>query len=186
MILDIKTLTTEITDNIRDIVKNLATKPGLTIIMVGDNSASEVYVRNKLKTCETVGIHGKLIHLSADVTSDTLRETIHGLNKDPEVNGILVQSPLPDHIDAQEIFDCIDPLKDVDGFSSANMARLYAGDETGLVPGTPKGIMGILFHYFERTKNKEQRIKNGLLSDSDEENSSLHTSIFNLKSRALE
>lgn len=84
-----------------------------------------------------------------------MKKLIDTLNKDDSVDAILVQSPLPDHIDAQEIFDCIDPEKDVDGFSSINMARLYSGDETGLVPGTPKGIMRIIEQYAKEIKGKD-------------------------------
>lgn len=112
--------------------------------MVGDDSASDVYVKNKIKTCKTVGINAHLISPEKSSTSESIKDIIHKLNKDTSVDGILVQSPLPPHINAQEIFDCIDPMKDVDGFSSTNMARLYGGDETGLVPGTPKGIMKII------------------------------------------
>lgn len=138
MILDIKTLADSLTDKVRITVKNLKTIPHLTIIMVGDNSASEVYVRNKIKTCESIGIKATLLHLPDIITSRELIKHIHTLNKDHGIDGILIQSPLPTHINAQEIFDTVDPQKDVDGFSSTNTARLYSGDESGLIPGTPK------------------------------------------------
>lgn len=85
-----------------------------------------------------------MVHLEESISQQELLEEIKKLNQDKAVTGILVQSPLPEHIHAQEIFDCIDPKKDVDGFSSQNMAQLYSGDESGLVPGTPKGIMKII------------------------------------------
>ena len=144
MILDIKTLATSLTKEVEWAVKKLTSTPSLTIIMVGNNSASDVYVKNKIKTCKTVGIDANLIHLGSSVTQEELKKTIKELNKNWTVDAILVQSPLPAHINAQKIFDSIDPMKDVDGFSSVNMARLYSGDESGLVPWTPKGIMKII------------------------------------------
>ncbi len=144
MLLDIKTLADSLTGTIRETVKNLKSTPHLTIVMVGNNSASEVYVKNKIKTCESVGIKATLLHLPESIEEKTLIEHIQKLNTDTEVTGILVQSPLPKDINAQRVFDIIDPEKDVDGFSSTNTARLYSGDESGLVPGTPKGIMKIL------------------------------------------
>lgn len=148
MILDIKTLADSIIRDIEMAVKNLHTTPSLTIIMVGNNSASEVYVRNKIKTCESIGIKATLLHLPDTTTQWSLSDHIQKLNADETVHGILVQSPLPSSISAQEIFDTINPLKDVDGFSSTNIARLYSGDETGLIPGTPKGIMKIIKQYW--------------------------------------
>jgi len=144
MILDIKTLADSFIENVRNTVKNLKDQPHLTIIRVGENSASEVYVRNKIKTCESVGIKSTLFHPPETITQSELARYIQAINNDVSVHGILVQSPLPSHINAQEIFDLIDYRKDVDGFSSINTARLYSGDENGLIPGTPKGIMKIL------------------------------------------
>ncbi len=130
MILDIKTLATKLTHEVEQRVKEMKSTPSLTIIMIGENSASDVYVKNKIKTCLSIGIDARLIHLPDSVTSDTLKTTIETLNTDDTVDAILVQSPLPNHIDAQEIFDYIRPTKDVDGFSSTNMARLYSGNES--------------------------------------------------------
>ena len=147
MILDIKTLADALTQDIRNQVQTLKQKPHLTIVMVGDNSASEVYVRNKLKTCESVGIGSNLIHPEASISQEDLQEEIRKLNHNTDITGILVQSPLPPHINPQAIFDTIDDKKDVDGFSSINIARLYSGDESWLIPGTPKGIMHIIGDY---------------------------------------
>jgi methylenetetrahydrofolate dehydrogenase (NADP+)/methenyltetrahydrofolate cyclohydrolase len=155
MILDIKTLADSLTQKIRDDVQQLKQKPHLTIVMVGNNSASEVYVRNKLKMCESVGIWSHLLHLEESISEDELLENIKQLNQDENVTGILVQSPLPKQINAQTIFDTIDAKKDVDGFSTTNIARLYSGDESWLIPGTPKGIMYIIEHYFQ-TKGNEK------------------------------
>ena len=159
MILDIKTLTDKIIRDIEIAVKKLNTTPGLTIIMVGNNSASEVYVRNKIRTCESIGIKTALLHLPDTTTQSSLADHIQKLNADETVHGILVQSPLPSGISAQEIFDTIDPLKDVDGFSSTNIARLYSGDETGLIPGTPKGIMKIIEHYFQKLQTTNYKLQ---------------------------
>ena len=144
MILDIKTLADSLIEKVRNAVQEMKNKPHLTIVMVGSDSASEVYVRNKIKTCENVGIEWTLLHLPENTTLQELSQHISTLNQNPEIDGILVQSPLPSHIEAQKIFDLIDPKKDVDGFSSTNTARLYSGDESGLIPWTPKGIMEII------------------------------------------
>ncbi len=144
MILDIKTLADSLIKDIGETVKKLKTKPHLTIIMVGKNSASEVYVRNKIRTCEKIGIKATLLHLPDTISEDKLKTYIQDLNNDETVHGILVQSPLPKNIHAQRIFDTLDPEKDVDGFSGTNIARLYSGDETWIIPGTPKGIMRII------------------------------------------
>lgn len=144
MILNTRDIAEAITDDIRKQVWEKKTQPSLTIIMVGNNSASEVYVRNKIKTCESIGIKWILLALAENITEEELLEHIQKLNQDKTIDGILVQSPLPVHIDAQKIFDAIQPDKDVDGFSATNIAKLYSGDETGLVPWTPKGIMEII------------------------------------------
>lgn len=148
MILDIKTLANTLTVNVGEEVKKLKQKPHLTIIMVGNDSASEVYVRNKLKTCENVWIESQLLHFEDSITEEQLLAEIKALNDNNDVDGVLVQSPLPKHINAQMIFDTINAQKDVDGFSSFNIAKLYSGDESCLIPGTPKGVMEIIKNYF--------------------------------------
>lgn len=119
--------------------------PGLTVIIVGDNPASQVYVRNKHKTCEELGIRSDVIALPEDSTKDQLLDTIDRLNADPAVNGILVQLPLPSAIKSheQEILERIDPLKDVDGFHPFNVGKLVTGAPT-LVPCTPAGCVKML------------------------------------------
>jgi methylenetetrahydrofolate dehydrogenase (NADP+)/methenyltetrahydrofolate cyclohydrolase len=151
MILDIKTYAQTLMEEIKKTVAGLKNTPHLTIVMVGNNSASEIYVRNKIKTCKSVGIGTDLLHLDETISEKELIEHIEKLSSSP-TDGILVQSPLPKHIHAQTVFDAIDPQKDVDGFSSINTARLYSGDELGLTPGTPKGIMKIIEHYFAENK----------------------------------
>ncbi len=144
MILDIQSLASECISDITWEVKKLSTLPKLVVIMVGDNPASAVYVRNKIRKCAEVDMLWEVLHFEDTVTQDNLIREIQTLNSDSSVTGILVQSPLPSHIKAQEVFNMIHPLKDVDGFSAANIAQLYAGDDSGLMPCTPKGIMKII------------------------------------------
>ena len=119
--------------------------PGLTVIIVGENPASQVYVRNKHKTCEELGIRSEVVSMPEDATKDQLLETIDRLNADRNVHGILVQLPLPTAIKAheQEILERIDPLKDVDGFHPFNVGKLVTGSPT-LVPCTPAGCIKML------------------------------------------
>ena len=119
--------------------------PGLTVIIVGENPASQVYVRNKHKTCEELGIRSEIVALPEDATKDQLLDTIDKLNADRNVHGILVQLPLPTAIKAheQEILERIDPLKDVDGFHPFNVGKLVTGSPT-LVPCTPAGCVKML------------------------------------------
>ncbi len=117
--------------------------PGLSVILVGNDPASEIYVKGKRRDCEEVGFHANFQHLSANLTQEELEERVEALNEDTRIDGILVQSPLPPHIDEDRIIDRIDPLKDVDGFHPYNIGRL-ALRRPVLRPGTPKGIMQLL------------------------------------------
>jgi len=144
MILDIASFAHSFLSDIAWEVQKLRVQPKLVVIMVGDNPASAVYVRNKIRKCAEVGMQWEVLHFDVDISEDDLIHKIETLNQDNSVDGILVQSPLPSHVDAQKIFNYIHPLKDVDGFSAANIARLYTGDETGLLPCTPKGIIKII------------------------------------------
>ncbi len=117
--------------------------PGLAVILVGSDPASEVYVRGKRKDCDEVGFHSNVQHLSDHVTQQDLEERILALNEDDSVDGILVQTPLPAHIDEDRIIDCIDPDKDVDGFHAYNMGRL-ALRRPAFRSCTPKGVMMLL------------------------------------------
>ncbi len=120
-------------------------RPGLAVILVGQNPASAVYVRNKRRACEEAGILSRAYDLDADVSEGELLERIDRLNADPEIDGILVQLPLPGHIDEQTVIERIDPIKDVDGFHPENMGRL-ALRLPGLRPCTPRGVMTLLHH----------------------------------------
>ena len=119
--------------------------PGLAVVLVGDDPASSVYVRNKRRACARVGFRSLDFDLPASTGENELRELIARLNVDPEVHGILVQLPLPAGINATAIIDCIDPHKDVDGFQAVNVGRL-ALRQRGLRPCTPKGVMALLAH----------------------------------------
>ena len=127
-----------------DTVKKQGIEPHLAVIIVGDDPASHVYVNSKIKTCERLGIRSTHIALAADVTEAVLREHIHTLNDRTDVHGILVQSPLPDHMDETALTDLIHPNKDVDGFHPENLGRLVQGRTNGMLPCTPSGIMRML------------------------------------------
>lgn len=120
---------------------------GLAVIMAGNNPASEIYVKNKIKACETAGIYSRTIKLDENVTEKDLIEEIEKLNKDDKIDGILVQLPLPAHIDELKIINAISPEKDVDGFHSVNLGKMIIGDKTGFLPCTPYGIMQLLDEY---------------------------------------
>lgn len=127
-----------------DAVKKQGIEPHLAVIIVGDDPASHVYVNSKIKTCERLGIRSTHIALAADETEAVLREHIHTLNERTDVHGILVQSPLPDHMDETALTDLIHPNKDVDGFHPENLGRLVQGRTNGMLPCTPSGVMRML------------------------------------------
>ena len=117
--------------------------PGLAVVLVGDDPASAVYVRSKDRAAVAAGIAGRTIRLPADTTEAALLATVAGLNADPDIDGILVQLPLPPQIRQQAVIEAIDPAKDVDGFHPMNVGRLHDG-RPGLVPCTPLGVMRLL------------------------------------------
>jgi len=117
--------------------------PGLAVILVGENPASQVYVRNKVKACQESGLHSLLEKYSEDMSEKALLERIESLNQDPSIHGILVQLPLPLHIDAQRVIEAISPNKDVDGFHIASAGALMTG-MPGFWPCTPYGCMKML------------------------------------------
>ena len=117
--------------------------PGLAVVLVGDNPASQVYVRNKVKACEDVGFHSVLEKYDAGMTEAELLARIEALNNDPAIHGILVQLPLPRHIDDHKVIEAISPLKDVDGFHVASAGALMVGD-VGFKACTPYGCMKML------------------------------------------
>ena len=124
-------------------LKNQGITPGLAVILVGDNAASKTYVSNKQKTCEALGMNSRLLSFEADLTESELLQTIHSLNEDPSIHGILVQLPLPVHIGESAVLAAIDPTKDVDGFHPISVGKMMLGQETFL-PCTPYGVMKLL------------------------------------------
>jgi len=127
-------------------VSELGFKPGLAVIWMGDNPASEIYIRYKQKACERVGFHSELIHLSENQSQQDLLETIEQLNQNPDIHGILVQMPLPEHINSEAVLEALAPAKDVDGFHPINAGYLLAGHPR-LTPCTPLGIIRMLSFY---------------------------------------
>ena len=127
--------------------------PHLVAILVGTNGASETYVAAKVKACEEVGYRSTLIRAEETISSMRLLEIIRELNGDPEVDGILVQLPLPKHISEEEVIKTIDPNKDVDGFHPNNVGSMVLG-QPSFIPATPYGIMLLLEHYKVETKSK--------------------------------
>lgn len=121
-------------------------RPGLVAVLVGDNPASQVYVGAKLKACAEVGIVGQLMELPAQTTEAELLDLVRRLNEDPDIDGILVQLPLPTHISEDQVIATIHPSKDVDGFHPINMGRIAKG-LTALPPATPAGVMELLRRY---------------------------------------
>jgi len=119
-------------------------KPGLAAVLVGEDPASAVYVRSKGKACEEAGMHSVTIRLPADTPEAELLDTVDRLNADPEINGILVQLPLPKHINSEKVLRRIDPSKDVDGFHPVNVGKLVTGDKTAFRPATPYGVQQML------------------------------------------
>lgn len=146
-LLDGKKLAGEIKDKLRKEVAEMKKKGRdvcLAVIQVGDDPASSVYVRNKMKACEYCGIVSDSYVLGEEITTDELTSLIHLLNLDPNVNGILVQLPLPSHIDEGVVLNAIAPEKDVDGFHEINVGKLTIGKEDCFVPCTARGIIELL------------------------------------------
>jgi methylenetetrahydrofolate dehydrogenase (NADP+)/methenyltetrahydrofolate cyclohydrolase len=133
----------EVSDGIKEYKRYRGIAPGLAVVLVGDDPASQVYVHNKVKSAKAVGLVSIEYRLPEDSSQQTLNTLIDRLNNDPSVHGILVQLPLPEHLDANAVIDAIDPLKDVDGFHPLNVGTLALGRPT-LTPCTPLGCMIIL------------------------------------------
>ena len=142
-IIDGKAVAARLRGKVAEAVQALPYRPSLTVILVGDDPASTVYVRNKERAAKEVGFESNTIRLPVDTSQSVLLACIAQLNEDPSVDGILVQLPLPSHIDAGSIVRAIDPLKDVDGFHPENVAALALGTPR-LVPCTPRGILLLL------------------------------------------
>ena len=142
-IIDGKKIAENLRNTIAEEVKQFSRPPGLAVILVGDDEASQVYVRNKSKACVEVGFYSDQIHKSANITEEELLSEVNRLNENQTIDGILVQLPLPSHIDSNKIIEAIIPEKDVDGFSSENVGKLSL-NKPFISPCTPKGIMKMI------------------------------------------
>lgn len=142
-IIDGKQIAKDLRIKIANEVKTLKRPPGLAVILVGEDPASAVYVRNKERACKEAGFFSDKIIKSENTTEEQLLEEVERLNNNPHIDGILVQLPLPSHINANKVIEHISPLKDVDGFHSENIGKLMQ-NKSHLRPCTPKGVMTIL------------------------------------------
>jgi methylenetetrahydrofolate dehydrogenase (NADP+) / methenyltetrahydrofolate cyclohydrolase len=146
MILDGKKISSEIRDELKIEVMRLREKnvvPGLAVVLVGENNASQIYVKNKEKACAQVGIHSEIVNFPENVSEGELQKKIDELNSNQKIHGILVQLPLPKSIDAKKIIESIDPEKDVDCFHPVNLGKMFL-NQVGFLPCTPAGIIELL------------------------------------------
>ncbi len=144
----------EVAARVSDLKEQQGLVPGLAVVLVGEDPASKVYVRNKHRACEQVGFHSEVHRLAADASHAEVLKMIESLNANPQIHGILVQLPVPDQVDSDEILTAIDPAKDVDGFHPVSMGDLMAG-RSHMVPCTPLGVMRMLEKYGVELKGKE-------------------------------
>jgi len=147
-LLDGKSLAAAVRANVKQSVAALAARgirPGLAVILAGDDPASRVYVRNKIRACEETGVRSTQFEYAASVKESELLERVAALNADPAVHGILVQLPLPEQIKSEKILEAVSPRKDVDGFHPSNLGALLAG-KPKVVPCTPAGVMRLIEH----------------------------------------
>lgn len=143
----------DIAAQVRKIVEEGGKVPHLAAILVGEDGASKTYVANKEKACAQVGFKSTLLKFSAEITEEALLDEIIKINADDDVDGLIIQLPLPKHIDEQKVINTIDPRKDVDGFHPINVGKLMLGEPT-FISATPYGIIALLEHYHIDTKGK--------------------------------
>ena len=159
MILDGKTTASQIKEEIKqeliEIKNRIGKAPGLAIVLVGENPASKIYVNSKIKGCAELGFESFAHYLPENVTEEELLKVIESLNDDKRVDGILVQLPLPKHIDERKVIETISLLKDVDGFKPENMGLLFLGDKNSLKPCTPSGIVELFKRYNLEVEGKD-------------------------------
>ena len=139
-----KEMAAKIADILTEKVANVQKKPHLAVVLVGNNESSLIYVRNKQKLAENIGMKCSLYHLKEKTSEEELLNLLHSLNKDQAINGIIVQMPLPDHIDSDKVLENIALEKDVDGFSPYNMGLLHSNSKNALIPATPKAVLYML------------------------------------------
>lgn len=149
-----QTIKAEIREEVSAIVAAGGKAPHLAAVLIGEDPASQVYVRNKVKSCEEVGFHSTLIRRPADISQEELMGIVADLNQNPDIDGFIVQLPLPKHLNEEEITLAIDPRKDVDGFHPVNFGRMAQGLPCYL-PATPAGILEMLKRYEIPTAGKE-------------------------------
>lgn len=154
IILDGKMLRDKIFESLKAKLDKMQQKPTLAVILVGENPASQIYVRNKKKTAEKLGINSLSIEYPSDISEEELLNKIKELNSDEKVTAILVQLPLPVHINKNRIIDAILPQKDVDGLTPYNLGKLFSGEEPYVYPCTPKGILLLLDEYNIKLEGK--------------------------------
>lgn len=134
---------TELKPEVQALVEQ-GTTPGLAVVLAGDDPASQVYVRMKGKACDEMGMHSETVRLPASTSEEELLATVDRLNDDPKIHGMIVQLPVPDHIDSNKVLRRIDPRKDVDGFHPENVGKVAIGDTSGFPPATPFGVQQML------------------------------------------
>ena len=142
--LDGKSCAADLEERLKSRIANCKVQPHLAVVIVGDDPASHVYVRNKIRSCERLGIKSTHIEMPADSSQEEVEKTIISLNQDDSLHGILIQSPLPSHMDEESLTDLINPSKDVDGFHPENLGRIVQGRLDGMIPCTPAGVMEML------------------------------------------
>lgn len=157
-ILDGRALSLKIQETLKEDVENLKRSPKLVVILVGEDPASVAYVNMKQKAAKQVGIVGEILKFNENIRESSLLDEIMVLNADVGVDGILVQLPLPSHIDTAKILKAIDPNKDVDGFHPINVGKILCNLEDGFSPATPLGIMALLKEYDIEVKGKNVAI----------------------------
>ena len=147
IVMDGKALRDKLLENLKLKLDKFEVKPTLVVVLVGDNPASKIYVNNKKKMADKLGINSEIINYPADISEEILLDKINDLNNDDSVTAILVQLPLPKHINKFNVINAISPEKDVDGFTPQNLGFLFAGEEPYVYPCTPKGILLLLDEY---------------------------------------
>ncbi|MEG2319167.1 MAG: tetrahydrofolate dehydrogenase/cyclohydrolase catalytic domain-containing protein, partial [Mucinivorans sp.] len=145
-IIDGKKVSQQLKELMREEVSKMEHKPSLTAILVGNDGASETYVGHKERACAEIGFHSQVLRFGAEISQQELLQEIEKLNNDPQVDGFIVQMPLPKHIDEQVVIEAIDPSKDVDGFTPVNVGKMVLGLPC-YVSATPLGICNLLKHY---------------------------------------
>ena len=142
--LDGKACAADLEEKLKQRIANCNVQPHLAVVIVGNDPASHVYVRNKIRSCERLGIKSTHVEFPDDVSEEEVIKAILTLNEDDSLHGILIQSPLPVHMDEESLTDMIDPSKDVDGFHPVNLGRIVQGRLDGMIPCTPSGVMEML------------------------------------------